>query len=182
MVNRRLGKLIKATHRDWGSVARLVSLIDDYAEVQAGAAIRHITHHTIDRIIKKLRLIDPAAVQAVVEEDLKHAPQQDKQPEQSKRPSSVLSLSEEQRVALEQVRDTHEKPVVRGRAAAILLFASGKSLGDIAASYLKARNPETVRGWISRNRTEGIAGLETKPGQGRKPRNAEESRAAEVPK
>jgi hypothetical protein len=182
LVNRRLGKLINATHRDWGSIARLVALIDDYAEVQAGSAVRHITPHTIDRIIANLRLIDPAAVQAVVEEDFKHASQQTKQLDQGNRQSTVLSLDEEQRVALEQIRDAHEKPAVRERAAAILLFATGTSLADIAGSYLKPKNVETVRGWINRYRTEGIVGLETRPGQGRKPQNTKDSEAVEAPK
>lgn len=181
-MNRRLGNLIAATHRDWGSIARLIALISDYAEAQAGAEIRHITPQTIDRIIEKLRLIDPAAIQAVVEKDLKNVPPQDNQATPNKRSSSVLELDQEQRGALEQVRDTHARPAVRERAAAILLFATGKSLADIAASYPKAKNPETVRLWISRYRAEGITGLETKSGQGRKPQNAEEDSTTEAPK
>jgi hypothetical protein len=181
-VNRRLGSLLIATHRDWGSIARLIALIDDYTEAQTGRDIRHITHRTIDRIINKLRLIDPTAVQAVVEEDKKNASQQDKQPEQGKRSLNVLSLNEEQRATLEQIRDTHEKPAVCERATAILLFATGTALNDIASSCLKPKNVETVRGWINRYRTEGIAGLETRPGQGRKPQNTKDTEAVEAPK
>jgi hypothetical protein len=181
-VNRRLGNLLIATHRDWGSIARLIALIDDYAEAQTGRDIRHITHRTIDRIINKLRLIDPTAVQAVVEEDKKNASQQDKQPEPGKRSPNVLSLNEEQRASLEHIRDTHEKPAVRERATAILLFATGTALNDIASSCPKPKNVETVRGWINRYRAEGIAGLETRPGQGRKPQNTKDTEAVEAPK
>lgn len=181
-VNRRLGNLFAATHRDWGSIARLIALIDDFAEPQTGLDVRHITQHTIDRIINKLRLIDPTAVQAVVEADGKNASHEDKQPQQSKHSLNVLSLNEVQRVALEQMRDIHAKPAVRERATAILLFARGTALEDIASSCLKPKNVETVRGWINRYRTKGIAGLETRPGQGRKPRNTKDSEAVEAPK
>ena len=94
----------------------------------------------------------------------------------------MLSLNEAQRAALEQIQDTHEKPAVRERATAILLFATGTALNDIASTCLKPKNVETVRGWLNRYRTEGIAGLETRPGQGRKPQNTKDTEAVEAPK
>jgi type II secretory pathway component PulC len=78
-------------------------------------------------------------------------------------------LSEAQRQELAKVRDHHAKAYVREAAAASLKVASGASARQVAANgLLKARDPETVSDWIRRYQAEGIAGLQVKPGRGRK--------------
>ncbi|MFQ6101667.1 MAG: helix-turn-helix domain-containing protein [Anaerolineae bacterium] len=81
-----------------------------------------------------------------------------------------LELSDEQKAELEEARRRHPKAYVRERAAAILKVAAGESIRQVALKgLLRRREPETVKGWIDRYLAEGLAGLEVKPGRGRKP-------------
>lgn len=81
-----------------------------------------------------------------------------------------LLLQEAQVKELTKVRDHHDKPYMRTKAAAILKVAQGASIRQVAQrGLLKAVRWETVRDWIERYQQEGIDGLRVKAGRGRKP-------------
>ena len=75
----------------------------------------------------------------------------------------MLELSEADRLKLE--KGYHNGPThnYRIRCKSILLKSSGKSASEIAEIF------DTVYAWIKRYKENGIKGLETRPGQGRKP-------------
>lgn len=79
----------------------------------------------------------------------------------------VLELSEADRLKLE--KGYHNEPThnYRIRCKSILLKSSGKSASEIAEIF-DVTIP-TVYAWIKRYKENGIKGLETRPGQGRKP-------------
>lgn len=80
-----------------------------------------------------------------------------------------LNLTESQRLELEQIRDHHQKPYLRERAAALLKIAGGQSARAVALNGLhKARDPDSVYAWIRRFQAEGVAGLYIRKGRGRK--------------
>ena len=75
-----------------------------------------------------------------------------------------LFLTEEQRQALEQARDTHPKPHVRERAGALLKIAQGQAAHAVARQgLLKARKPDTVYDWLNAFQQTGLAALEQRP-------------------
>lgn len=81
-----------------------------------------------------------------------------------------IELTPEQRHELERVRDTDHRPYMRERAAAILKVADGQSARQVALhGLLKRRDEDTVAAWMRRYLAEGLAGLQIKPGRGRKP-------------
>ncbi len=81
-----------------------------------------------------------------------------------------VKLSDEQRSALQRIRDTDPHPYVRERAAAILKMAEGRSARDVAHhALLKPRYHETPAGWYRRYCAEGAPGLLIHAGRGRKP-------------
>ncbi len=81
-----------------------------------------------------------------------------------------IHLSDEQRSELEWARDHDPRPYLREHAAAILKVAAGQSGRQTALQgLLKARWPDTIYRWVERYQTEGLKGLEVKPGRGRKP-------------
>lgn len=79
----------------------------------------------------------------------------------------VLELSEANRLELE--KGYHNGPThnYRIRCKSILLKSSGKSASEIAEIF-DVTIP-TVYAWIKRYKENGIKGLKTRPGQGRKP-------------
>lgn len=80
------------------------------------------------------------------------------------------TLTESERQALLQLRDHAPKPYLRERAAAVLKSAEGVPIMEIAAKrLLRKRKPDTVRRWLKRFAEAGLAGLNNKPGAGRKP-------------
>ena len=82
----------------------------------------------------------------------------------------AICLTKEQQEQLERIRDTHECPYMRERATAILKIAEGISGRQVALTgLLKPRKPDTVYDWVKRYRQQGVDGLPTKPGRGRKP-------------
>jgi transposase len=84
------------------------------------------------------------------------------------RPAIALALTAEQKQVLEQwIRSRDTAPVVRLRCQLILLKAQGRSAQDIGSIVSMCKL--SVHHWIERYRTEGIRGLLTKKGQGRKP-------------
>ena len=82
----------------------------------------------------------------------------------------TLELTAEQHAELELARDRHPKPYVRERAAALLKIAGGQTAGQVARQgLLKERYKRTVKKWLKRYQTDGLAGLLIKAGRGRKP-------------
>jgi len=82
-----------------------------------------------------------------------------------------VTVTEAQAHELRQMRDQHPKGYLRERAAAILKVAAGQTLTQVGQHGLyKRHEPETVHGWIKRYLQQGLAGLQVKPGSGRKPK------------
>lgn len=78
-----------------------------------------------------------------------------------------LKLSEAQHRQLEQCMRTYSTaPVVRLRCQIILLKAQGRSATDIGSIVGACSN--SVHSWVKRYQSEGIRGLLTKAGRGRK--------------
>ena len=83
-----------------------------------------------------------------------------------------LTLTEEQRQELVQLRDHDPRPYVRERGAAILKIAEGLSSHRVARSGLrKPRDPDTIYAWLDQFEAEGIAGLIARPQGGRRRRH-----------
>jgi hypothetical protein len=76
----------------------------------------------------------------------------------------ALTLTEEQREELLQLRDHDPRPYVRERGAALLKIAEGQSPHRVAKSgLLKPRDPDTVYAWLGRYQAEGAPGLIAHP-------------------
>lgn len=80
----------------------------------------------------------------------------------------IESLSEEQELQLQQIRDTGRTKRIRHRAHAILLSHSGKQIREIAEIFQVNRN--TVTAWLDRWDLQGIEGLADKPHTGAPPK------------
>lgn len=81
----------------------------------------------------------------------------------------TLSLTADAEEDLIEMRNTHEKPYLRERAAAILKIADGTSPHAVAKEgLLQERQPDTVYEWLNRYEAEGIDGLYIHDGRGRK--------------
>lgn len=62
----------------------------------------------------------------------------------------ILTLSDEQRADLLQLRDHDQRPYMRERAAALIKIADGQSPHAVALhGLLKRRDPDTVYGWLN---------------------------------
>jgi len=83
---------------------------------------------------------------------------------------SALILTHEQTEELERVRDTHEKPHVRVKAAAFLKVAQGHSIEEVRLhGRLKPVGWEPLKDWIKRYQQFGLDGWKVQAGRGRKP-------------
>ncbi|HEX2981050.1 MAG TPA: helix-turn-helix domain-containing protein [Anaerolineaceae bacterium] len=81
-----------------------------------------------------------------------------------------IELTEHQRQELEAIRDHHELPYLRERAAAILKIADGHSGLQTARNLLnRAHWQDTIYDWVKRYQAEGVEGLKIRSGRGRKP-------------
>jgi len=81
-----------------------------------------------------------------------------------------IEITKEERKALERVLKSHNKAYMRERACAIIRFAEGQSVEQIALDgLLQKRRVNTVYEWIRRYIAQGIDGLANRPGRGRKP-------------
>ena len=78
-----------------------------------------------------------------------------------------LELSEVQRLELEKGYRKGERHCFRMRCLALLLKAEGLSAAEVGERT--GMEQHTVRKWLKRYEEEGIKGLETRPGRGRKP-------------
>lgn len=79
----------------------------------------------------------------------------------------VLELSNGDRLKLENGYHNGLTHNYRIRCQSILLKSSGKSASEIAEIF--DVTVPTVYAWIKRYKENGVRGLETRPGQGRKP-------------
>lgn len=82
----------------------------------------------------------------------------------------TLTLTNEEKVELVELRDHAAKPYIRERASAILQVASGRSGRWVALEgLLKFRQPDTIYRWLDRYEAEGVSGLYVRAGRGRPP-------------
>ena len=79
----------------------------------------------------------------------------------------ILTLTDSQRLQLMDGFRQGEKHVFRMRCRTILLKSEG--LSSVSIGKQTQMTAQSVNGWIKRFETEGIKGLYTRPGQGRKP-------------
>jgi transposase len=80
----------------------------------------------------------------------------------------TLALSPAQRAELARTRDRDPRPYLRESAAALLKVADGWSCRRVALTgLLRPRKPETVRRWVDRYLSRGLAGLVQAPRRGR---------------
>jgi transposase len=77
-------------------------------------------------------------------------------------------LDELARAALEHTHKTSSNHALRLRAQLVLLKAAGRTSHDVGRVVGLCH--VSVNSWLRRYRQEGLAGLHTKPGRGRKPR------------
>ena len=81
-----------------------------------------------------------------------------------------LNLLPAERRALVHLRDHAPQPYLRERAAALLKIADGMLVTvDAREGLLRPRDPDTVYAWLNRYQRCGLAGLQLRPGRGRKP-------------
>ena len=78
-----------------------------------------------------------------------------------------IKLSTEAKQALEHVYKTDSNYSFRQRCKMVLLKSAGYTAKDIAV--ILSSNLASVYNWLNRYDAAGIAGLRTRPGQGRKP-------------
>ena len=72
----------------------------------------------------------------------------------------TLTVSAGQREELVAHRDHDPRPYVRERCAALVKIAAGMSPHAVAQrGLLKARDPDTVYGWLAAYEAEGLAGV-----------------------
>lgn len=82
-----------------------------------------------------------------------------------------ITLTDAQRIELEQVRNSYPTAYFRERASAVLKVADGTLIQHLAEiGLLKRHEPETIRSWIDAYLKEGLSGWKIKSGRGRKPK------------
>ncbi|NDV45898.1 helix-turn-helix domain-containing protein [Paludibacter sp. 221] len=79
----------------------------------------------------------------------------------------ILTLSESELNSLTQGFRLGESHCFRMRCRAVLLKSEG--LSSIQVGEQTQMTAQSVNGWVKRFESEGIKGLHTRPGQGRKP-------------
>ena len=79
----------------------------------------------------------------------------------------VVELKEEERLELESEYRTSSNHSYRQRCKLVLLKSEGRSAKEVGA--ILGMHRVTVNSWLDRFEAEGIAGLQIKPGRGRKP-------------
>lgn len=80
----------------------------------------------------------------------------------------TLTLTNDAKAELIDMRDRAEKPYLRERASAILQVAAGHAASWVArCGLLKERKPDTIYSWLNRYEEEGVSGLHNRPRCGR---------------
>ena len=87
-------------------------------------------------------------------------------------------LSPSEAAVLEKLFKQSHNHTLRQRCQVILLKAAGRTSADVGTALGLCH--VSVNGWVKRYQTEGIKGLETKPGRGRKPQLTVEKDGAAV--
>lgn len=90
----------------------------------------------------------------------------------------TIELTLEEKQALEAGYETGKSHAFRKRCQLILLKSQGRTSKDVG--QIVGMNQVSVNNWLDRYQAEGIAGLATKPGRGRKPVLGQEQDAAKV--
>jgi hypothetical protein len=86
--------------------------------------------------------------------------------------SRTLTMTEEQRHQLLELRDHDPRPYVRERGAALLKIAEGQSPHRVAKlGLLKPRDPDTVYSWLDLYQASGVQGLIAHPQGGSRGRH-----------
>lgn len=80
--------------------------------------------------------------------------------------ATQIALSEAERAELDKGYRKDTRHCFRMRCHAVLLKSEGKSSSKVGERV--GMNEHTVNSWLKRYREEGIRGLETRPGRGRK--------------
>jgi len=83
------------------------------------------------------------------------------------RKSKVVKLTVEQRLELERGYKNSKKAQFSRRCHIVLLKSEGYTSKEIAKIFQITIQP--VNKWVKQYEADGISGLQTKPGQGRKP-------------
>ena len=84
----------------------------------------------------------------------------------------TLTLTEDQRHELLELRDHDDRPYVRERSAAILKIAEGQTPHRVARQgLLKPRDPDTLYSWLDRYQDAGAPGLIAHPQGGSRGRH-----------
>jgi transposase len=86
-----------------------------------------------------------------------------------------IKLEASARQALEKIHRTHAKSHVRQRAQCLLLSNKGYNVPELARFF--STRTHTFRGWFNRWESEGVQGLEIRPGRGLKPSISDENTA-----
>jgi transposase len=94
------------------------------------------------------------------------------------RKSKVLKLSSTERAELEQGFKNKKSVILSKRCHIILLKSDGRSSEEIA--HILGITIQPVNKWVKNYEQRGIQGLETKPGQGRKPILNKEKDSAKI--
>jgi transposase len=79
----------------------------------------------------------------------------------------IIELSAAPRQELEQGHRFGKSHAFRQRCQLVLLKSEGRTSEQVG--QIVRMNPVTVNNWLSRYQAAGLAGLETRPGRGRKP-------------
>ena len=83
-----------------------------------------------------------------------------------RKPKQIKKLTEEQKSSLKRGYTYGKSPVYRRRCHCILLNDSGKTIRELS-SYFEA-GEQSIRQWLKLWERQGIAGLQLRPGRGRK--------------
>jgi hypothetical protein len=84
----------------------------------------------------------------------------------------TLTLTDEQRQELLQLRDHDDRPYIRERSAAMLKIAEGQPPHRVAQQgLLRPRDPDTLYSWRDWYETAGTAGLIAHPQGGSRGRH-----------
>jgi hypothetical protein len=78
-------------------------------------------------------------------------------------------LKAEERQQLERWLKNPPRPYLRERARALLLIADGQPGQQVSQMLRRRVHRTTIGEWVKRFQAEGLAGLQIKPGRGRKP-------------
>lgn len=90
----------------------------------------------------------------------------------SRKKKYITELTNEEKSSLEKGYKTGESHLTRRKCQAILLSHSGKSVDELAVLF--GVTQQSVYLWYKAWESEGIKGLELKPGRGRKPKLKED--------